>query len=260
MSQFDLVVTEIKAQDQIVEANWLTSLIMAPFKALFWGVTFLIKVVAVIAFVAGVGTAVSIGLFGAFVWYVTGKARGKFRSWEEANRSNPKKADQAKQFMRETQDNLSDPRVRSELRSSTKAAEMIHGAYADAGFEDQAAASVIAIACTELPDDGVVTADWQHFFESPIFVGLAFALSVVLGGWGTALTAFLWYMAGIATHKWASASDASRHDKNKTVEAQKSAVKLQRLRNHPKLREALRKSPKAAKIFEDTLSSLSPSK
>jgi hypothetical protein len=162
--------------------------------------------------------------------------------------------------MRETQDNLSDPRVRNELRSDPKAAEAIHGAYADAGFEDRAAASVIAIACADLPDDGIVTADWQQFFESPIFVGLAFALSLVLGGWGAALTAFLWYMAGIATYKWASASDASRHDQAKTVEAQKSAVKIRRKLNHPALRSALRKSPKALKVFNDTLASLEPAK
>ena len=266
MSQFDLVVAAIEVQDsgQVVEANFFVSLLLAPFKAMFWGVTHLIKLVGWIAYItlrsAAIGMAVGGPLLGAFIWWVTGKARGKFKSFDDAKRADPKKAANAREFMEEAQDSLSNPYVQQEMRANPKAAATVHGAFSDAGFGYRAAASVVTIACAELPDDGVVTADWQHFFESPIFVGLAFALSVVLGGWGTALTAFMWYMAGIATHKWASATDAARHDKTKVVEARKSAVKLQRLRNHPKLREALRKSPKAAKIFEETLESLAPSK
>jgi hypothetical protein len=64
-------------------------------------------------------------------------------------------------------------------------------------------------------------------------------------------------MAGLATHKWATASEANRHDSSKTSAAKKAAQKVAKNLNHPKIREAVRKSPQAATLLDKTIKALS---
>ena len=260
MTEYEVVVAAIQQREQfheeLVEAGFFTSALLFPFKVLFYGCTFLIKLFAVLAIAVGVVGGASLALFGAFIWYVTRKVTGKVHSYADAKRLDPKKAANAKKYASDIADALRDPRVQSELRSNPRAAEAIHSSLDDLGEGYAAASSCIAIACSNLPDDGVVTADWQDFFQSPLFVGLAFVITVMLGGWGTALTSFLWYMAGMATHKWSSQAEAARHDKGQAAGAKKAAVQLRRKVNEPKLQEALRRSPAAAKLFHSTLKSL----
>lgn len=263
MSQYDQVVAAIhrrsgsprtaRSSQQLVEAGFFSSLVLAPFKVLFYGAMFMFKVIGVIVAVVGVGT---IGI-GFLIWYLTRWATGKIKSWNDAKRLDPRKAEGAKKCAAEIAGSLKDPRVVNELRSNPKAADVLYGAMDSLGQGEAATASCIAVACASLPDDGIVTADWQAFFEGPIFVGLAFAVSAVVGGPGFALTSLLWFMAGLATHKWATASEANRHDSSKTSAAKKAAQKVAKNLNHPKIREAVRKSPQAATLLDKTIKALS---
>ena len=71
-----------------------------------------------------------------------------------------------------------------------------------------------------------------------------------------ALTSLLWFMAGIATHKWATRGEAQRHDPAKTKAASTAAAKVKKALNHPKLQSVFAKSPKAKELLEKSLAAL----
>jgi hypothetical protein len=227
--------SSLKPDEQTVEAGWITSTLLFPFKALFVGVTFLLQAVGVIAMVVGPAVA---GL-GAFIWYLSGKARKKFRNLQDAKRVDPKKAAEAEKYAEKVADKIHDPRVQNVLRTNDQAADVLNDSLDDLGQGEAVAASIVAIAGLELSSSRYVTAATAA--QSSLRREATKRLMRVVPGNKAGLAAFVWFACGLDGHDWISSIEAAEKSKSK-VNAAKIYAKL--------LKERMQKPANAA-VFSD---------
>jgi hypothetical protein len=206
----------------VAEAGWITSTLLFPFKVLFVGVTYLLQLVGVIAMAVGPAVA---GL-GAFIWYLSGKARHKFSNFQEAKRADPRKAEEAKKYADKVADKIHDPKVQSVLRTNEKAADVLHDSLDDLGQGQAVAASIVAVATVDLQSSRLVTAATST--AASLRREVTKRLMAVVPRSKAGLTAFIWFASGLEAHDWISVVEAEQKSKAR-VNAAKAYAKLVRV-------------------------------
>ena len=235
---------------QTVEAGWITSTLLFPFKALFIGATYLLQLVGVIAMAVGPAVA---GL-GAFIWYLSGKARKKFRNVQDAKRADPKKAAEAQQYAERVADKLRDPRVENVLRKDGKAADTLYDSLDDLGQGDAVAGSIVATATADLQSSRYVTA--ATAVSASLRREATKRLMRIVPGSKAGLAAFVWFAAGLESHDWISSVEATAKSKSK-VNAAKEYVKLLKARMQQPANAAMfADNPRALTFVQNAINQL----
>lgn len=251
------------AINEVVEGGFVSSLVLAPFKALFWGVTFLLKLVGLIALVLGIAVASPLILvgFGAFVWYLTNKVRNKFKNMRSAANVDAKKTEAAREFAPKIASALHDPRVVKELQENPKAASAVYDTLESLGQHQAVASAVIAVASADILKDepNAVKASWEKKISSPSMELAVMIVSTLLGGFTGLALHFVWFLNGLYLRKWRDAETAKKVDKVKFNEAKKAADIMSKKLKNPKVASVLNKNPEAAAILHEAVESLTKS-
>lgn len=257
------IVSASMATADVVEGGFFSSIILAPFKAMFWGVTFVLKVVGVIALVIGaaVFSPILIAGFGAFIWFLTNKIRNKFRNARAAMSSDPEKFEQAKDFAPRVADSLRNPKVQAAMRDDPKAAEAIYSALDALGQRHVTASCMAVVAAMEISEQtsNEVSAAWQAKMNSPAVNAAALIVSTILGAMSIpvgVVVGITWFIVGLHSRKWNNAKEAERLDKAKVKEAKVAAKAIKSKMEDPKVQRMLKKNPESAALITKALKEL----
>ena len=243
-------IEQIEDKENVAEAGWLTSTLLFPFKVLFVGLTYLVQLIGVIAM--AVGPAVT-GL-GAFIWYVSGKARKKFTNYGDAKRADPRRAEEAKRYAESVAENLNDSNVRSSMRQNPRAADVLHDSLDDLGQGHAVAGSIVAIASADLPSSMMVTAATST--NKSLRLDVTKRLMKLLPGHKAGLSAFIWFASGLQAHDWITVIEATAKNRA-NVNAARTYVKyLKPLVESPKGAAALSDNPHALQFIQNAINQL----